>query len=299
MPNTPDSSGGFQIPAGLPLSGSSRLATTPLEAITGSFRDGLDWLKSEPADDSSPEEMKSVAEAFEAARSRRFPQAIDLLRKAKATQDARRKKGVVRRALLLVRPRRTATVVERFLAQVLTAHSVENANSALENFDRCQREMAGEDIIDVLKKRASSRPKRLSPLGGTDPAELLNFDDFRRQWDPDVQRLFRGKEHLLAGWLRQQGRLPSMGSCEICDGPAVGELKKADGRTWKICQTCAKDADLLMAHHRRMVTQLVQALEQSKKNLEEALALDPSFGVARTNLETCNQLLQQTAPARE
>jgi len=260
---------------GLPGLGGGGGGRSPVDAARKALSDAVAWLKREPEDDFTADElMEFFLASQEFSADGDFDQAIGRLRRLLAAQERRRKAGIRKKLAALLRRRKRSTAVRNALATLLNLRTTQRANEAFEEYQkkakRYQR-VANEDLIERLRGMVHSSPAL--PMS-----------------DPQHERLAR---------LSRQHGFPSLGLCEVCcNAPAVGELRGAGGKATKICQPCANNAETILKERRSLASKQQQDLRNLKKRLDqfqrelgECLAVDPSYEPAQTNLKTLEKHL--------
>jgi hypothetical protein len=272
MPRKPRSG----IPIGLGGLGSARLSETPLDVIGDAFRDALAWFRSEPQDVLTAADQVILSRAGEAVRVGDLNTAVSQLRQLVQEQHSRMRRGLVRKAVTLIRKRRSPTVIQSLLAVILNYRAVKKANEAIERFQQGD----SEDMTERLRRMAKT-----STLLSSGPL-VPDLDAM----PPDVRRLFRGREDLFAEIAKHQS-YASSGTCDFCGSPAIGELRQTDGKSWKLCAVCARNGQKLLDEQKRRQGELARALKESQVDLQEALTADRACEPAHTNLRTCVEIL--------
>jgi hypothetical protein len=275
----------FNAPTGPPFSGSGGFTQTPLATISNSFKEAIDWIKSEPEDDTfSHIGLIGLVTAAEAAQKGEIEKAIAALRKAKSAVESARRKSFVSFVKFLLHPRKKATFLESLLASLLNVRGVKVANKAIKKFEENN---STENVFARLKAMVDTSP---------------SLDDFITQFpflkQKDLHSLSASDPHLRSildqyakfGDLAKQ---PHHGYCEVCHKHAAGEMRQADGHSWKLCHFCIQNAQKLIANQKKHVSDLIDSLRDSQKNFEESLTVDPRNEQSKTNVDTSRKILKQ------
>jgi len=261
---------------------STGLVGAPLDVVKRSFRDTLSWLKKEPPDDFTPEELAGVTSAGQDVAHGQLDTAIDKLRKVLSQQESRRKRGTIRKTLALVRKRKQPTLVCTLLAALLNHHAVKRGEQALKEFNR----KISEDIFSRLK----AMPRR--PSAFYDESEPLLEGYFALY--PELRGLPRNRHDMLAKLLREQRYgYESIGDCAVCGKPAVAELRHGESKTSKLCHWCAENAQSILTEHENLRQELKRTFEECYAELTEAAALNPKDKVIKQNCQALEDSLSK------
>lgn len=269
---------------GLPFSRNSGFTATPIATILNSFHETIDWLKSEPKDETfSQAGLRGILAAVEAVKSGDIDGAIDVLRESKREIGSIRKKSLIFLVKNFLHRSKSTIFLESILSNLLNVRAVQTGNQALESFEKSK---PSEDIIGRLRTMAAKAPDEgIIPYAISDPnlRRLLSSDpDFR---------------HVLKGRLSDMGiDMPNLGPCAVCRKPSVGEMKSGDGKSWKLCPLCVENAQELLDEQKKNVNRLLDSLRKNRQDLEEAVALDRENKPAQKNLDACNKILSQLKP---
>ena len=251
---------------------STGLIGTPLDVLRRSFRDTVSWLKTQPPEDFTREELVGVNSAGEAAARGELDVAIDTLRNILNRQELRRRRRVIRRALMMVRRKKQPTLVRTLLADSQNYHAVRRVNDMIEKVNQNM----SEDILDRLKSMARS------PVS----------DYFTNH--PELRDLGRNPYDLLAGLrLGQSNRYETIGTCKICNKPAIGELRYGDGYSCMLCHSCISNANSISSERRSLRKQLVDTFGECYIDLKEAASLNPTSRIIKDNQRALDEMVSQ------
>ncbi|MEK7753642.1 MAG: hypothetical protein AAB654_17090, partial [Acidobacteriota bacterium] len=89
------------------------------------------------------------------------------------------------------------------------------------------------------------------------------------------------------------GRGVRFSTCEFCSDLAVGEIRRGDGRSWKLCALCMRQARAIQEEREKHAEALRGVLRSCHAELAEALTLDPGCKHARANVRIAGRLLGQ------
>jgi hypothetical protein len=260
---------------------STGLIGAPLDVVKQSFRDTLSWLRKEPPDDFTPEELAGVINAGQDVAKGQLDSAIDKLREVLSQQESRRKHGTVRKTLALVRKRKQPTLVCTLLAALLNHHAVTRGDQALKKFNQ----KISEDIISRLK----AMPRQ--PIAFYNNCEPLREGYYTLY--PELLCLPTNRHDVLAKSFQQRYGYESIGDCAVCGKPAVAELRHGEGKTSKLCPWCAKNAQSILTEHENHKQGLKRTFEECYTELTEAAALNPKDKVIKENCRVLDELLCQ------
>jgi hypothetical protein len=136
----------------------------------------------------------------------------------------------------------------------------------------------------------------LSMLLSVQAVERANeaLEEFKRKNSPDIISQLRAMTPAHTRGLLGIRQLPAgfgSGYCDFCGQWALGELRQGDGKTWKVCHTCADNAQSLIRKKERAQQDLKKYLQESHRNLEESLALNPKNEQAKKNIKISREII--------